>query len=130
VNREPISFLWVLVGAASIAIYSPIFFRLSGNVAALGSPWVSARAHAVGLIPPRAPVSASNRIGAYVSERRYIYEFPLVSRARWMLVNLNDPTYVHQRAYRQLIHRYETSKAWRTVFSSHGVVVLQRRSRP
>jgi uncharacterized membrane protein len=121
---------WVLVGAASIAIYSPIFFGLSGNVAALGSPRVSARANAVGLIPSDAPVSASNRIGAYVSERRYIYEFPVVSRAGWMLVDLHDPTYIHHRAYRRLVHRYETSKAWRTVFSSHGVIVLQRRSSP
>jgi hypothetical protein len=46
-----------------------------------------------------------------------------VSRARWMLVDLNDPTYVHQRAYRQLIHRYETSKAWADRF------LLARRGR-
>jgi uncharacterized membrane protein len=122
--------LWVLVGAASIAIYSPIFFYTSGNVGALGSPRVSAREHAVGLIPSDAPVSASNHLGAYVSERRYIYEFPYVKQARWMLVDLNDSTYVRHRAYRRLVRRYESSKTWRTVFSSHGVIVLQRRSSP
>jgi uncharacterized membrane protein len=122
--------LWVLVGAASIAIYSPIFFYTSGDVGALGSARVSARAHAVGLIPSDASVTASNRLAAYVSERRYVYEFPYVRQARWMLVDLNDSTYVRHRAYWRLVRRYESSKTWRTVFSSHGVIVLQRRSSP
>jgi uncharacterized membrane protein len=119
--------LWVLAGAASIAIYSPITFYLRANVEALSSPLVSARQRAVNLIPADASVSASNHLGAYVSERRYIYEFPYVRRARWMIVDLNDQTYVRVKAYRRVVQGYEADKAWHLVFSSHGVLVLRRR---
>jgi uncharacterized membrane protein len=126
-RRSEVS-LWVLAGVASVAIYSPITFYLSAQVATLSSPRVVARERAVALIPSSAAVSASNHLAAYVSERRYIYEFPTVKRAGWMIVDMNDQTYVRARQYRSLVHHYELDKTWRTVFSSHGVLVLQRHS--
>lgn len=50
--------------------------------------------------------------------------FVAVRRARW-IADANDPTESHfGRAFRKC----ESSKDWRTVYSSHGITVLHRRS--
>jgi uncharacterized membrane protein len=117
--------LWVLAATAAIAIFSPIQ-SLPSDVRALGSPLVSAKAHAVGLVPGGVPVSASNQLGARLSERRYSYTFPAVGRSRWIVVDRNDPTYGDAKGYKRLVRRYEANRAWRVVFFSHGVAVLHR----
>jgi len=131
----PISF-WVLAAVAVTAIYSPILV-LARDVSALGSPVASAQSRALELIPAAAPVSASNLLGGYLSERRYISTFPYVGRARWIIVDRNDPSYgtrAQARAegidlsFTRSVRRYESDKAWQTVFSSHGVVVLHKRA--
>jgi uncharacterized membrane protein len=121
--------LGALAGAAAVAIFSPIYV-LAGDIGALGSPLVSAKAHAVSLIPDRAPVSASNQLGGHLSERAYITTFPRVLRAQWIVVDTDDPTYAHHRPalFKREIRRYESDKAWRIVFSAHGIVVMHRRS--
>ena len=121
--------LWVLAGAASIAIYSPIY-SLTGDVRALGSPLVAAEEHAASVIPKSASVSASNQLGGHLSERRYIYTFPYVLRSKWIVLDINDPTYGDAKGYKRLVRKYEAEKAWLTVYSSHGVTVLHRRSSP
>jgi uncharacterized membrane protein len=117
--------LWVFAGAAAVAIYSPITLA-SADVRVLGSPVVAAKAHAVGLIPAGVPVSASNELGSHLSERRDIYSFPYVLRARWIVVDVNDPSYGDTAGYKSVLERYESDTAWRIVSSSHGVVVLHK----
>ena len=119
--------LWALAGAASIAIYSPIYLG-SSDYRALGSPLVSAKAQALSLVPQGAPVSASNQLGGHLSARRYIYWFPTIRRSQWIVVDVNDPTYGDRSGYRKVVHGYLSDKAWRVVFSSHGVTVLHRRA--
>jgi uncharacterized membrane protein len=118
--------LWVLAGAMAVAVFSPLV-TLASDVRALGSPVVAAKAQAVRVIPAGVPVSASDQLGGHLSERRYIYLFPLVGRSKWIAVDTNDTTYIDKAGYRRVIRRYEASKRWRTVFSSHGVVVLHKR---
>jgi uncharacterized membrane protein len=119
--------LWALVGAACIAVVSPIYL-LGGDVAALGSPLVSAKKHAVSLIPAGVPVSASHELGGHLSERRYIYTFPHVRQSRWIVVDVNDDTYGDKtRGYKRDVRTYEADRAWRVVFSSQGVIVLHKR---
>jgi uncharacterized membrane protein len=118
--------LWALAGAAAIAVYSPISV-LPGDVKALGSPLVSTKSHALHLIPGGVPVSASNQLGGYLSERRYIYTFPYVRQSQWIAVDVNDPTYGDAAGFRHYLRKYEANKAWRVVFSSHGITVLQKR---
>jgi uncharacterized membrane protein len=118
--------LWVLVGAACMAIYSPIW-SLPGDVRALGSPLVAAKEHAVGLVPKGAPVAASNQLGGHLSARRYSYTFPWVGQARWIVVDFNDPTYDDTKGYKRLVRKYESARAWRIVYSSHGIAVLHKR---
>jgi uncharacterized membrane protein len=119
--------LWVMAAAACIAVYSPLF-SLGHDVRALGSPLVSAKAHALSLVPGGVPVSASNQLGGRLSERRRIYTFPHVRRARWIVVDVNDPTYLMAKDFKRLVRRYQADKTWRTVYSSHGVTVLQKPS--
>jgi uncharacterized membrane protein len=118
--------LWVLVGTGLVAVISPIN-QLGHDVKALGSPVVSAQAHALSLIPDGVPVSASNELAGYLSDRRYIYAFPSVGRSRWIIADVNDRT-SHIVDFRQKVQRYESYKTWRIVYSSHGVTVLYRRS--
>jgi hypothetical protein len=74
-------------------------------------------------------------LGGYLSERRYISTFPYVARARWIIVDANDQSYGTKaqarsagiyRDFKGTLRKYESDEAWRTVFSSHGVVVLHR----
>jgi uncharacterized membrane protein len=119
--------LWALAGATAVAVYSPLAL-VGPDVRALGSPLVATKAHAVGLIPEDAPVSATNVLGGYLSERRYIYTFPFVRRSTWIVVDVNDPSYGDTKGLKHVLGRYESDKAWRVVYSSHGVVVLRKRS--
>lgn len=119
--------LAVLAATTAFALLSPINV-LAGDVRALGSPVVSAKEHAVGLIPSGIPISTSNRLGAHLSERHYIVEFPEVLKAQWIAVDPKDPTYEHDhRAIARDLRSYERNTAWRVVYSSHGVVVLHRK---
>jgi uncharacterized membrane protein len=118
--------LWVLAGATAVAVYSPLAL-LGPDLQALGSPQVAAKARALDRIPKTAPVSATNVLGGHLSARRYFYTFPYVRKATWIVVDINDPTYADTRGLRRVIRKYETDRAWRIVYSSHGITVLHKR---
>jgi uncharacterized membrane protein len=119
--------MWCLAACAAVAIYSPIYLGAS-DVRALGSSLVSAKAHAVSLIPHGVPVAVSNQLGGRLSARRYVYSFPFVRRrAQWIVVDRSDWSYPDIAVYKRQIRRYEANKRWRTVYSSHGVTVLHKR---
>lgn len=119
--------LWILVGTGCLALFSPILYG-ARDIKALDSPVVSAKSHALGLIPRSAPVSASNQLGGYLSERRYIYTFPKVRNARWIVVDINDSTYGDAAGFKRMVRQREANAGWRIVFSSRGVTVLRKRS--
>ena len=125
-RRAPELPLWVLAATAAVAIYSPIYFAVH-DARALGSEVVAAKQQASSLIPANAQVTASNQIGAHLSERRYIRTFPYVGDSRWIVVDINDATYTNPRRYRRSFRKYENGKAWKIVYSSHGITVLHKR---
>jgi uncharacterized membrane protein len=118
--------LWALVATAAVAIYSPLY-SLGPSVRAFGSPLVASKAHALGLIPAGASVSATNQLGGHLSARRYIDTFPYVRRANWIIVDANDPTYADPAQLKRDVKNYESDRAWRVVYSSHGIAVLRKR---
>jgi uncharacterized membrane protein len=121
--------LGVLAVVAATGLYSPIY-ALSYDVPALGSPLVSAQGRALSMIPAGVPVSASIWLDGHLAERRYSYTFPQVRRARWIVVDINDPNYGGGiAAFKRDVRRYERDKAWRVVFASHGITVLKRSER-
>ena len=129
-RRDPS--LIVLAACACLALYSPIVVARSDITSALQpSPARAAKVRALAMIPAGAPVAASNQLGADLSERRYIYVFPYVRDARWIVLDKKD-RYLDSspyaaRAFDQAVARYEGSANWNIVYSSHGVEVLHKR---
>jgi uncharacterized membrane protein len=117
--------LWVLVATGFVALVSPLN-QLGHDVRALGSPLVSTKAHALGFVPGGVAVSASNELAAHLSERRYVYTFPSVGDSHWIVVDVRDRT-LHHLGLKRQVRRYEADKAWRIVYSSHGITVLHKR---
>jgi uncharacterized membrane protein len=116
--------LLALAGAASFAIISPIL-SLPKDVEALGSRQVAVARHAINLIPEGVPVSATNRLGGYLSGRRFIYTFPSIGQSRWIIADINDSS-LHISGFKRRVRAYEMDEAWRIVYSSHGIVVLHK----
>jgi uncharacterized membrane protein len=128
-RRDParVSF-YALAGAASFALFSPVYFAAGHFRQALPSnPVHAAKSQALAMIPAAVPVSASNQLAGYLSERRYIYVFPYVRDARWVVFDTNDDTVADQKGYHRVIREIDASPHWRIVYSSHGVQVLRKR---
>ena len=105
-----------------------------------------AAARAVELVPDGAAVSATNRLAAHVSDRRYVYSFPVVRRAEWILVDDSDPWLpnirpgekrqglavavtdlsVQRDRLRREIAAVRADPGWRFVFDEAGVLVFRR----
>jgi uncharacterized membrane protein len=129
-RRDParVSF-YALAGAACIALYSPVYLAVNDFHSALPSnPVRQAKAHALGLIPSGVPVSASNQLAGYLSDRRYIYVFPYVRDASWVILDAKDSTVEDQKGYRRVIAKMDANPKWTLLYSSHGVQVLRKRS--
>ena len=87
---------------------------------------------ALNLVPGVAVVSATNSLGAHLSERRRILSFPLRSDATWIVV---DET---RLSYRDSLRPAPAARAvvdlrrdpdWRVVFEEDGVLVFRRVAR-
>jgi uncharacterized membrane protein len=90
-----------------------------------------ARAAAVALIPPEASVSATNHLGAHLSERREILGFPVICAAEWVAVDRDDthlPKWVlpHTGSFADHVSALRRSPQWRLVYSKDGIQVFHR----
>jgi len=127
-NADRVS-LYALIGAASLAVVSPVYLGLArGDVGAAlpSNPLRAAKAHALDLIPAGVPVSASNELGTYVSARRYVYIFPVTRRAEWAIVDRNDGSYSDASGYRRAVRRFMSAPGWSIVYSARGIEVLRK----
>jgi uncharacterized membrane protein len=87
-------------------------------------------ARALGLIPADEAVSATNTLGAHLSERRRVLSFPLVSGARWVAVDERRPSLADRLdppGAQARIAAARRNRAWRVVFDEDGILVLRRR---
>jgi len=121
----------VLVSAAIATSAGPL--STIGRYAATSRPSSAAVdvAHrAMALIPPDVAVSASNSIGAHLSERRRIFIFPVVAEADWVIVDQEDAITeaASQAAYRSAVAAILLDPAWEHLFDEGGVHVLHRRA--
>ena len=117
----------LLAAVGCLAAASPLVFTITH------AHWwthkqIVARQQALDLIPPRAAVSASNSLGAYVSTRRSVAMFPNLGRASWVVVGptttgADDPP-VFNHAVRQL----KADRRWRLVLRSEDILVFKRRA--
>jgi uncharacterized membrane protein len=89
-----------------------------------------AATRAVELVPARVPVSATNSLGAHLSERGRVFSFPVLGEARWVAVDtvrmshLDDAT--GAVAGRRALARLLATGRWRVVFREAGILVLRR----
>jgi uncharacterized membrane protein len=126
-NPDRTSF-YALAGAASIALYSPIYFAGHDLRLTLSSnPTSEAKAHALGLIPSNVPVAASNQLAGYLSARKRILVFPYLRESSWVIVDKNDRTYGDFAGYRRAVARIDHDGHWGLVYSANGIEVLRRR---
>jgi uncharacterized membrane protein len=93
-------------------------------------PKQAAKSHALDLIPSGVPVSASNKLGGLLSERRFIDVFPVWRNAAWVIVDAADAPQKGQQRYRRNIAAINRSPGWRVVYRSQGIEVLHRRAAP
>ena len=106
-----------------------------GGRTALSQEHIAALSYAVALVPDGVAVTASNPAGAHLSARRYIYSVPLLERAEWVVVDLDDPWTVrpdspllnrHPEVVRAFVERLEQSPDWRKIFERDRVLVFRR----
>jgi uncharacterized membrane protein len=92
---------------------------------------------AVALVPANVAVSATNYLGAHLSERHTIYSVPVIRYAEWIVVDRSEtfvpaipgrvtegrrPMYI-----RRFQSRIETGAEWKRVFGRDDVFVYRRR---
>jgi uncharacterized membrane protein len=135
-------FVASLACAAFFGPLNPLFFP------SIPPRHAAAERQAVALVPPSAAVSATNFLGAHLAARRYLYEFPVIRKATWIVLDVRDPelpnmgflrgrhgTAVWKRdlvlqptLMKSEVGKLEASSRWRQVFSSEGVMVFKLRS--
>ena len=119
----------LVLGAAFAGAHTPLTTAYDAIPAARGAnPLREAKAHALSLVPPGVPVSATNRFGGYLSDRRFISIFPNLGKAEWAIVDSNDPDYGIAGNSWAALRRLKASPDWRVVYASHGLTVLQKRT--
>jgi uncharacterized membrane protein len=88
-------------------------------------------ARAIDLVPPDAPVSATNGLAAHLSERRRVLSFPVVREATWVAVDLRRASYLDRRSAPSTtavpLARLRLSGDWTTELEEDGIFVLRRR---
>ena len=116
--------------AAAAAAVSTVALGPVGRVEINADEHDSAARSAVALVPPDAAVSATNSLGAHLSERERIFSFPVLREARWVAVDTRRLTYLDslrpERA-RPALAALREDPEWRLVFARDGVLVFRRR---
>jgi uncharacterized membrane protein len=131
------AFVASLAALGSVILFSvggPIAVGTFGEQARPSDAEIAAMRRAIALIPADAAVSASNKIGAHLSERRRIYSFPLRDHADWVIVNESDPSGEVNPAgearnpfvYRRELEELGRDPTWRRVFAQGDVLVYAR----
>jgi hypothetical protein len=88
-----------------------------------------AAARVIRAVPGDAPVSATNNLGAHLSERRRIFSFPVLREARWVAVDLTRPSYLDDATGKKFAAAYarlRKDRRWQVIRSEDGVIVLHK----
>jgi hypothetical protein len=75
-------------------------------------------------------VSASNTLGAHLSERSRVFSFPVLREAEWIAVDRTRPSHrdraVAPEAFARALARIQASGRFEPVFDEDGILVLRR----
>jgi uncharacterized membrane protein len=103
--------------------------RGGSAVAAAPEPHRRVLDEALTRIPPDASVSASNVLGAQLAHRRYLYLFPTIRDAEYVIVDETEPAYdinVSPVPNLATVERLRRNPAYRIAYSKAGVTVFER----
>ena len=87
-------------------------------------------ARALRLIPDDAVVTATNSLGAHLSDRRRVHSFPFLHDATWIAADETRPGYadrVSALATSERLRRLRLDTGWRIVFDEDGITVFRKR---
>ena len=87
-------------------------------------------ARAVRLIPDDVVVSATNSLGAHLSERHRLHSFPFLHDSTWIAADETRPGYadrISALATTERLRRLRLDPAWRIVFDEDGITVFRKR---
>ena len=92
---------------------------------------VATMERAVRLVPPDAAVSATNTLGAHLSERRRVFSFPVLGEAEWVVVDrfrgsFRDQAVAPER-FAAALTRLRATGRWATVLDEDEILVLRLR---
>jgi len=82
------------------------------------------------LIPATAPVTATNSLGAHLSERKRIFSFPYLRDASWVIVDERKPSLGDHNDHRRGLKRIQQLRhdpRFRLVAAADGVLIFRRR---
>jgi uncharacterized membrane protein len=133
-----------ILGASRLPRLAPLVLAASlAGAVVLGPLWAGelvpdrmsahdrVAARALELIPPDAPVSSTNGLGAHLSARRRVFSFPVIGNARWVAVDLRRASYLDRRSAPSTaaipLARLRLSGDWATEMAEDGIFVLSRR---
>ena len=119
----------VLLGPLPLWRHVPLGSGLGTHEHVVGHHAAVAR-RALELVPPGAAVSATNTLGAHLSERRRVFSFPVLGESTWVAVDRQRPSYRDtmdapvrfERALAALRARDEFG----VVFDEDGILVLRK----
>jgi uncharacterized membrane protein len=119
----------LLLGPLPVWSHVPFGSDLGAREYTVGEHAAVAR-RALELVPPNAPVSATNTLGAHLSARRRVFSFPVVEEAPWVVVDRTRPSYRDQTGrdaqFEAALARLRASGRYEVVFDDDGVLVLHR----
>ena len=116
--------------AALAALAGAVALGPVGRVGIDAGPHDAAARRALAVVPEDAPVSATNALGAHLSDRRRIFSFPVLREAEWVAVDSTRLTYLDslrpQRS-RPALAALRRDPDWRLVFAEDGILVFRKR---
>jgi uncharacterized membrane protein len=90
----------------------------------------AASRRALAVVPDGVPVSATNALGAHLSDRRRIFSFPLLGEAKWVVVDEQRLTFLDSlqpARSKPALAKLRRNPNWTRVFAEDGVLVFRRR---
>ena len=119
----------ILLGPLPLWAHVPLGSDLAAREHVVGEHAAVAE-RALRLVPNGAAVSATNTLGAHLSERRRVFSFPVLGEAAWVVVDRTRPSHRDQAvapdAFAAALDRVEASGRFETVFDEDGILVLRR----
>jgi hypothetical protein len=113
-----------LAALAATAVLGPL-----GRIDLSAGPRDAAARQALALVPDDAPVSATNALGAHLSDRDRVFSFPVLREAEWVVVDerrLTSLDSLEPGPARPALAELRADPGWRLVFAESGLLVFRR----